>query len=456
MIDNFKGSFNSFIDFIDVDETSIAVAAEEAEREEREKYKKVVVFQKYVKLLVEHGMPKQKAVDMVAKEVSKIESEPYEDYYVTRFGRLIAEALADGSVDIGDKSAAEKLIEQLTRKDVSKWQAEHVASKVLHEDEPKKSSEASELEEFSNKIARALDRAEPELDGAARSMVKEIAKMEISEEDIANSGIKVNRPTNTQKIARMIMEIQSSYDKLSEEHPLLTEAAFTTFSLALNTIVGGGYYGLVNGIRGEITGRAIGALAGEEIEEKIRDGLDIAAKAIRTASPELSEQEAYAFASAGVFVAVNAADGSAAGKLVLKQVKLKVDLLDSVQKVGSHFPRNAAYAGKTFHMSEVSDAIKQKHPNLHVDYPNGVKFDEKGFPRFEPYAIKEVEIKLTGKHSKDVEAANRIAGYTDTPKGYLWHHHEDAKTMQLVPTHLHNAVAHTGGVATNKHNHKVK
>ena len=130
---------------------------------------------------------------MVAREVSKIESEPYEDYYVTRFGRLIAEALADGSVDIGDKSAAEKLIEQLTRKDVSKWQAEHVASKVLHEDKSKKLSEASELENFSNLIARALDRAEPELDGAARSMVKEIAKMKISEEDIANSGIKIKK-----------------------------------------------------------------------------------------------------------------------------------------------------------------------------------------------------------------------------------------------------------------------
>ena len=130
---------------------------------------------------------------MVAKEVSKIESEPYEDYYVTRFGRLIAEALIDGSVDIGDKSAAEKLIEQLTRKDVSKWQAEHVASKVLSEDKASAAFRSSELEEFSNKIARALDRAEPELDGAARSMVKEIAKMEISDEDIADSGIRASK-----------------------------------------------------------------------------------------------------------------------------------------------------------------------------------------------------------------------------------------------------------------------
>ena len=59
-LQDYSACASNFIDFIDVDETSIAVAAEDAEREAREKYKKVVVFQKYVKLLVEHGMPKQK------------------------------------------------------------------------------------------------------------------------------------------------------------------------------------------------------------------------------------------------------------------------------------------------------------------------------------------------------------------------------------------------------------
>ncbi|MBN1126825.1 MAG: HNH endonuclease [Sedimentisphaerales bacterium] len=46
--------------------------------------------------------------------------------------------------------------------------------------------------------------------------------------------------------------------------------------------------------------------------------------------------------------------------------------------------------------------------------------------------------------------ANKMMGYPDTPKGYTWHHVEDGVTMQLVPTDLHQAVRHTGGVAVIK------
>ena len=51
--------------------------------------------------------------------------------------------------------------------------------------------------------------------------------------------------------------------------------------------------------------------------------------------------------------------------------------------------------------------------------------------------------------------ANKVAGYTETPEGYTWHHHQDGKTMQLVPQDLHYHVRHTGGVSTIKHKHKV-
>ncbi len=37
------------------------------------------------------------------------------------------------------------------------------------------------------------------------------------------------------------------------------------------------------------------------------------------------------------------------------------------------------------------------------------------------------------------------------PAGYTWHHVEDTKTMQLIPTDLHDAVKHTGGCAVIKH-----
>jgi len=33
------------------------------------------------------------------------------------------------------------------------------------------------------------------------------------------------------------------------------------------------------------------------------------------------------------------------------------------------------------------------------------------------------------------------------PEGYIWHHVEDGKTMQLVPEKLHRKIPHTGGAA---------
>jgi hypothetical protein len=42
--------------------------------------------------------------------------------------------------------------------------------------------------------------------------------------------------------------------------------------------------------------------------------------------------------------------------------------------------------------------------------------------------------------------ANQAAGFTDgVPEGYVWHHVEDGRTMQLVPQDIHAATAHTGG-----------
>jgi hypothetical protein len=46
---------------------------------------------------------------------------------------------------------------------------------------------------------------------------------------------------------------------------------------------------------------------------------------------------------------------------------------------------------------------------------------------------------------------NRGSGLGETPAGYTWHYVEDAKTQQLVPRDLHNAVGHSGGVTALKH-----
>jgi hypothetical protein len=132
--------------------------------------------------------------------------------------------------------------------------------------------------------------------------------------------------------------------------------------------------------------------------------------------------------------AANSADNLPLGKLAD----------DAPDKVNGRMPINADYVGKTYF-----DALPMR---LQKKYPNGVKFDSKGFPDFSPYSKKSVEIKYTGSRTGDIDAANKAAGFFETPKGYTWHHHQDVGAngvgrMELVPSDLHSEVRHTGGVA---------
>ncbi len=99
-------------------------------------------------------------------------------------------------------------------------------------------------------------------------------------------------------------------------------------------------------------------------------------------------------------------------------------------------------AGKVYELKD--SALKEK-------YPEGVKFTEDGYPDFSPYAKESVTIDMKGDHYHDYKNANAAAGYDETPDDYIWHHHQDCKTMQLVPEDLHGAVPHTGGVSIIKH-----
>ncbi len=78
---------------------------------------------------------------------------------------------------------------------------------------------------------------------------------------------------------------------------------------------------------------------------------------------------------------------------------------------------------------------------------SGVPFDQSGFPDFSQWVMKDVRVAPTGNPRADFAAANRAAGYSDTPAGYTWHHHQDSGRMQLVPTDLHARTAHTGGAS---------
>jgi hypothetical protein len=54
-------------------------------------------------------------------------------------------------------------------------------------------------------------------------------------------------------------------------------------------------------------------------------------------------------------------------------------------------------------------------------------------------------IKPTGNRLTDFTAANQMAGYTSTPKGFTWHHHQITGRMQLVESTINAQTGHTGG-----------
>lgn len=102
-----------------------------------------------------------------------------------------------------------------------------------------------------------------------------------------------------------------------------------------------------------------------------------------------------------------------------------------------------------------------------LKYSEGIEFtqgaDGNMYPRFEKWAEATATFdepsldsalnhdgkSLCGNYYWDAKAANQQCGYEKTPKGYVWHHVEDMKTMILIPQDLHSVamggMAHTGG-----------
>lgn len=100
--------------------------------------------------------------------------------------------------------------------------------------------------------------------------------------------------------------------------------------------------------------------------------------------------------------------------------------------------------------SGLGTTIRNVHLAGKVHPKTGIPFDENGFPDFSGVAVRTVNIQQTGKYQVDNAAANRAAGLDVAARGFTWHHHQNGTTMQLVPTDIHRATGHTGGVATTK------
>jgi hypothetical protein len=117
-----------------------------------------------------------------------------------------------------------------------------------------------------------------------------------------------------------------------------------------------------------------------------------------------------------------------------------------IEKLGTNAPRGAkAFAGSRLDFSKPNlGARPGTRPTIPADverlaktYPNGVRFTRAGYPVFTPYAVERVKVDgLDGIMDHDNPKANAAAGIPgkDPPDGFTWHHVEDGRTMELVPS----------------------
>ena len=117
----------------------------------------------------------------------------------------------------------------------------------------------------------------------------------------------------------------------------------------------------------------------------------------------------------------------------------------------SNFERQMLKFAQNAEKAELGAAkgVRNGHLAGKVHPKTGVPFDNAGFPDFSGNLYKgglnDVLIKPTGNRVADFTAANKAAGYSSTPKGFTWHHHQTTGRMQLVETGVHSQTGHTGG-----------
>jgi hypothetical protein len=110
------------------------------------------------------------------------------------------------------------------------------------------------------------------------------------------------------------------------------------------------------------------------------------------------------------------------------------------------YPPNYKWAGKLYRGKHWTKAMAKR-------FRHGVRFNRRGYPNFWRYAQvlpngkKSVTLPRFRVRATDFAAANRACGWSKTPRGFTWHHHENGRSMLLVPTRLHAAIPHAGGFA---------
>lgn len=117
------------------------------------------------------------------------------------------------------------------------------------------------------------------------------------------------------------------------------------------------------------------------------------------------------------------------------EVAQKLEKAAKVKPIGGRLPRGHSYAGGQMPLPRP----------LHAKFGTHLRFTEDGFPDFSRFVKHKATIKMQGNRHLDFKSANAAAGI-DPPnsKLWIWHHHQDGKTMLLVPADLHRAVGHNG------------
>lgn len=119
-------------------------------------------------------------------------------------------------------------------------------------------------------------------------------------------------------------------------------------------------------------------------------------------------------------------------------------LLDVLQyKPRREYPRGADRKAVNSHLAG-QWVTSKRDPNIRVYYK------ENGYPDFTPFAAVTVILNEFTSYHRDFHEADKLAGFTPSnpkPTNHTWHHHEDGKTMQLIPTKVNDEFKHTGGNA---------
>jgi SPP1 gp7 family putative phage head morphogenesis protein len=132
--------------------------------------------------------------------------------------------------------------------------------------------------------------------------------------------------------------------------------------------------------------------------------------------------------------------------------------IEGIRNAGRYAPHFDKWIDKggQVHMTPEGDFFYTKELNVLGVRQDVTVLYREGSPDFAPFmthpsGVRSVEIEMTGGNAADVRRANAAAGHPEwgsrPPTGWSWHHVEDGRTMQLVPSVINDEFGHEGGAS---------